>query len=297
MPSPRSKPLGAALAAAVLGAVAALPALSGPAHASDRAASVTAAGAAKPVNPCLNPVRRAGLYCPDLVMKAPIGLSLDRRVKRGRVVLRAGNSIDNIGLGPAELHGTRIGRRYMKGRQRIHRRNGTRLGIDTGARLFFKFVPGQRRYWKFERAADFTLWRLDSGGRRLRLVRRGPKVSYCLRDLFHSRPDRRRSPDQYVYPACSTDAGERKVTIGTSAGWSDVYPPGYPEQWIDVTGLRGCFSYQHTADPANGVYESNEDNNSASVTVRLPFKPGRQRCSGGGTTSPGDGDNTDPYRY
>jgi hypothetical protein len=50
-----------------------------------------------------------------------------------------------------------------------------------------------------------------------------------------------------------------------------VYPPSYPEQWIDVTGLRGCFAYVHTADPANGVYESNEHDNRAQVIVRLPF--------------------------
>ena len=218
-------------------------------------------------------------------MKRPFGLVLDRRVVRGRTVLRAGNSIDNVGLGPAELHGTRLGSRFMKGRQRIYKRAGGRLGIDTGARLFFKFVPGQLRYWKFYRAAAFTLWRVDANGDRTDLVRRGPKVSYCLRDLVHSRPGRPRSP-RLVYPACSTDPAKRKVTIGTSVGWSDVYPPGYPEQWIDVTGLRGCFSYQHKADPTNVLYESNERNNSASVTVRLPFKPGRQRCAGGGSTPP-----------
>ncbi|MEK6228134.1 MAG: lysyl oxidase family protein [Actinomycetota bacterium] len=261
------------------------------------ARDVPTAHAAKPSNPCLSPARRARLYCPDLVMKRPSGLELDRSVAPGRTVLRAGNSIDNVGTGPAELHGTRLGPRFMKGRQRIYKRSGGRLGINTGARLFFKFVPGQRRYWKFYRAASFTLWRLDGSGRRIELVRRGPKVSYCLRDLSHSRPGRRRSPRRFVYPACNTEPGKRRVTIGTSVGWSDVYSPGYPEQWIDVTGLRGCFSYQHKADPTDVLYESDERNNSASVTVRLPFKPGRQRCPGGGTTPRGDGENRDPYGY
>jgi hypothetical protein len=41
-----------------------------------------------------------------------------------------------------------------------------------------------------------------------------------------------------------------------------------------VTGLRGCFAYVHIADPENGVYESNEDNNEAQVIVRLPFRLG-----------------------
>ena len=288
-----SKPLAAALAAAALALTAALPAVGGPRPARD----VPTAHAAKPSNPCLSPARRARLYCPDLVMKRPSGLELDRSVARGRTVLRAGNSIDNVGTGPAELHGTRLGPRFMKGRQRIYKRSGGRLGINTGARLFFKFVPGQRRYWKFFRAASFTLWRLDGSGDRTGLVRRGPKVSYCLRDLSHSRPGRSRSPRRFVYPACNTNADQGKVTIGTSVGWSDVYPPGYPEQWIDVTGLRGCFDYQHTADPSNVLYESNEDNNSAWVTVRLPFRPGRQRCPDGGTVPGGDRDESDPYGY
>jgi hypothetical protein len=49
-----------------------------------------------------------------------------------------------------------------------------------------------------------------------------------------------------------------------------------------VTGLRGCFAYVHIADPENGIYESNEDNNEAQVIVRLPFERGRARrgCEG-----------------
>lgn len=252
------------------------------------------AGALGP-NPCLDAERRASLLCPDLVMKKPFGLQLDRKVKRGRVVLRAGNSIDNVGLGPAELHGTRMSRSFMRGRQRIYRRQGGRLGIFTGARLFFKFVSGQQRYWKFHNAAAFELWRVNAQGERTRLERRGPKVSYCLRDLSHTRAAKPRSPKSFVYPACSTDPEKRKVTIGTSVGWSDVYPPSYPEQWVDVTGLRGCFAYRHIADPLNGIYESNERNNSASVTVRLPYRRGEQRCPGANSQAPAPSPPGDPY--
>ena len=42
-----------------------------------------------------------------------------------------------------------------------------------------------------------------------------------------------------------------------------------------MTGLHGCFAYVHTADPENGIYESDEDNNEAQVIVRLPFRAGR----------------------
>ena len=85
-----------------------------------------------------------------------------------------------------------------------------------------------------------------------------------------------------MYPACNPYPFRRRVTLGTSPGWSDIYPPTYPEQWIDVTGLRGCFAYVHVADPRNGIFESSEDNNQGQVIVRLPYddRARRARCRG-----------------
>ena len=233
-------------------------------------------------NPCLQPIR-ATLRCPDLAMARPFGLRIDRRTRRGRTLLRAGNSIDSVGAGPAELRGRRgRSRRFMNAVQSIYKRGGGRLTLRTGARLEFKFAHQQRRWWKFYRAASFSLWRLDAQGNRIRRVRTGPKISYCLRDL---RRTRRIGPRRRVYPQCSTNPRARRVVLGTSRGWSDVYPPSYPEQWIDVTGLRGCFAYQHTADPRNWIHESNEGNNQATVIVRLPYRRGAQRCPGQGSGS------------
>jgi len=197
------------------------------------------------------------------------------------VPLGAANSTDNIGRGPAELPGRRTSRRFMRARQRIYKREGGRVGLTTGARLQFKYAHLRRRWWKFYRAAAFQLWRLDSAGQRTRVVRRGPKISYCLRDLERTRPGRW-SPRRRRYPACSTRRSIRRITLGTSVGWSDIYPAAYPEQWIDVTGLRGCFAYAQVADPRNGIYESREDNNLSQAIVRLPYRePGRRRgCPG-----------------
>ena len=244
-------------------------------------------------NPCIG-LDAAELRCPDLVMRRPWGLYKDRFTKPGRTLLRAGNVIDSVGDGPAELYGTRIGPRFMRARQRIHTRDGGRIGVATGGRLQFKFAHLDRFWWKFYNAARFELWRVDSEGRRARLVRTGPKVAYCLRDLVRTRPELRRSPRREVYPACSTNSRAQHVTLGTSVGWADVYPPTYPEQWIDVTGLRGCFAYVHIADPENGIYESNEDNNEAQVIVRLPFDQDRRRTGCRGRDA---GRGFDPREY
>jgi hypothetical protein len=234
-----------------------------------------------PENPCFGP-DSAELRCPDLVMRRPWGLYTDRETKRGRTLLRAGNVIDSVGDGPAEVFGRRIGPRFMKARQRIYKRDGSRIGVTTNGRLQFKFAHLSRSWWKFYNAARFELWRVDSRGRHKRLVRVGPKVAYCLRDLERTQPQLRRSPRTARYPACSTDSRAKHVTLGTSVGWADIYPPTYPEQWIDVTGLRGCFAYVHIADPMNRIWELDEVNNASQVIVRLPFNQKKRRggCPG-----------------
>jgi hypothetical protein len=230
------------------------------------------ATSAQSIAPDPNPCKGTGavkLYCPDLRMRPPFALRLDRSIK-GHVVLRAANSIDNLGRGPAELRGRRTGHDRMAAKQAIHRvAGGVRL-FDTGARVVFKLIPHQYGYWKFEHAARFELWRIDSQNRRTRLVREGPKVVYCLRDLVHTHPRHRRSPRRFVYPACSKNRGARTAKLGTSVGWSDQYPSGYFQQWIDVTGLRGHFAFVHIADPENGIWESNEGNNEGETLISLP---------------------------
>jgi subtilase family serine protease len=74
------------------------------------------------------------------------------------------------------------------------------------------------------------------------------------------------------------------VTLGTSVGWSDVYPSTYHENWIELDKVRenGCYAFVHIADPKNGIFELNEGNNEASTVVYLTkrgkYRPGR--CGG-----------------
>ena len=45
----------------------------------------------------------------------------------------------------------------------------------------------------------------------------------CLRDLERTKP-MSRSPGHRVYPGCNQDPGRQRVRLGTSVGWSDIYP-------------------------------------------------------------------------
>jgi hypothetical protein len=208
--------------------------------------------------------------CPDLVMRRPSGLYVDRQTEPGRVLLRATNWIENRGKGPLEFHGRRAGRRTMSARQAIHYRHAKTRLLPARARLYFYPIPGQFRYWKFRDAARFELWSIDRHGQPRKLVRVGPKTFYCFRDLRRSFPSGR-SPRHWHFPGCSQNANARRVTLGTSVGWADIYPATYHEQWIDVTGLRGRFIYRQIIDPRNHVAESNEGNNVADLMVRLPY--------------------------
>jgi hypothetical protein len=247
------------------------------------------AGVADPYaeNPCLG-TRAADLLCPDLRMSPPADLRIDKKTRPGRVLLRAANSINSRGEGPAELYGTRHGKFTMTATQKIRRRSGGKLTVHTGARLGFKTVPGQYHYWKFMNAARFELWTTDRLLRPVKRVRTGPKVFYCLRDLQRTKPSKL-SPRHFHYPRCSQSLNARHVTLGTSVGWSDIYPATYNEQWIDVTGLRGVYAFKHIADPENGIWENDESNNVGTTIVRLPS--GRSVRSGSaGNTTP------EPYR-
>jgi hypothetical protein len=239
------------------------------------ATAVTAALVAALPNPCHDPA--LALRCPDLVMAPASHLHLSTSPS-GRRVLHMENRIVNVGAGPAELFGVRVSATEMHARQVIANAAGVRHRFESGAELYFKSVPTRGgSYWKWKDAARFELWAIDLAAHRTQLVRVGPKHDYCLRDLRRVRftANVRRRP---FFPHCNQRAAKREVTLGTSVGWADVYPSTYPDNWIDVTGLRGCFAIVQRVDPNHHIFEINEGNNISSRTVRLPYKPGPQRC-------------------
>lgn len=199
---------------------------------------------------------------------------LDTKLRPGRALLRSTNDIRSRGLGPMELRGHRDRQFSMNVTQAIKRRGGGYSLYPTQGRLRF-FTVGYRwggSYWKVRDPLHFELWRLNRKGEKTQLVRRGPKQFYCFRDLERTSPGMPRSPESEVYPACNQNPKIRNVTLGTSVGWSDIYPSTYDLQWIDVTGLRGCFAYVLHLDPGNVLFESNKKNNNAERTVRLPWR-------------------------
>jgi hypothetical protein len=225
---------------------------------------------AEVVNPCETPEARQ-LLCPNLKIGRPADIYLDR--SGGRALLRATSDVKSRGKGPMELRGHRDGRHSMRVNQRIHRVGGGRLFLPTEAELHFTDVGAYfgGSYWKVHQLAGFTLRRVGPDGKVGPVVRTSPKLNYCLRDLERTRAGRRSPPTRH-YPGCNQDPYVDAVTLGTSVGWSDIYPADYDKQWIDVSGLRGCFAYTMTVDPKQLLFESSERDNSARRLVRLPYR-------------------------
>jgi hypothetical protein len=227
----------------------------------------TGNGARDP-NPCLTEAAKK-LLCPTVTISKPSALYFERR-SSGHLVLRATSSLNSVGKGPVELRGTRTGPYSMSAVQRIYKRGGGFITVKTGARLGFKSIPGQYRYWKLRHAAAFELWSVDSRDRPVKRVRIGPKIYYCLRDLKRTQPTLPRSPHSFHYPRCSQSNSIKHVTLGTSVGWSDIYPATYHEQWIDVTGLHGRFRFVMIAAPTGAIYTTQAKPARSSRVVKIP---------------------------
>jgi hypothetical protein len=221
-------------------------------------------------NPCIGP--GAGhLLCPNLRIGPPSELYV-QYASGGHVLLRATSDVRSRGRGPMELRGRRNGWHSMRVNQRIYKRGGGHITLRTGATLHFTDVGTYfgGSYWKVHQLARFELRRVRSDGSFGPVLRTSPKLNYCLRDLDRTRPGRH-SPLHRQYPGCNQDPFIHRDRLGTSVGWSDIYPAAYSKQWINVAGLRGCFAFVMTVDPKHHLFESNEDDNTSQVRVRLPY--------------------------
>ncbi|HEX5988919.1 MAG TPA: lysyl oxidase family protein [Solirubrobacterales bacterium] len=221
-------------------------------------------------NPCEGAEARS-LLCPNLRIAPPSEIYAEK--VDGHVLLRATSDVQSRGKGPMELRGRRDGPRSMKTNQRIYKKGGGHITVPSGAKLRFTYVGTYfgGSYWKVHQLANFELRRVLPDGGVGDVVRTSPKLNYCLRDLYRTRAGQR-SPDHRVYPGCNQDPFRDRVALGTSVGWSDIYPAAYHQQWIDVAGLRGCFTYRMIVDPQEHLFESNEDDNMSQRLVRLPYR-------------------------
>jgi hypothetical protein len=226
-----------------------------------------------PVPPPSGPCGDANLRCPDLVVLPPSDLRV-LRGRNGHVRLASRNRLINRGSGPLFLLGARETERTMRVSQRIYSQDGDHTDYPLPETRFdFWSIPGQGRYWKLRDGLRFELW--TAGGPLEQFVKLGRKTRFCMRDLVEV--PGLGGPRFRKFGGCNQSARTRTLRMGISVGWEESYPPGYYEQYVDVTGLSGCFSLRHVADPLGHVFESDESNNFAQTRIHLPPHRGRLR--------------------
>ena len=189
------------------------------------------------------------------------------------MLLHATSDVRSRGRGPMELHGQRNGPKTMRVTQRIYKVGGGHITVRTGASLHFtdvgEYFGGS--YWKVHQLARFELRRCRPDG-----GARPGRADQPEAELLPARPRADPAGQALPRPAPTTPAATRTrassaTRLGTSVGWSDIYPADYDKQYINVSGLRGCFAFAMTVDPKHHLFESNEHDNSSHRRVRLPF--------------------------
>ena len=210
-------------------------------------------------------VRRVPLLperLPDLDQRAPRRVSVAKI--GGRYKLGFESSVDNAGVGPLWIRGTRDGT-GMRARQLV-RVGGGKLEANGDAGKLRYTWSSTHSHWHLLRFESYELRRVTD----FAVVERDRKSGFCLAD--HYGIARRTRPARpFFLGNCAPGApGARTVEQGSSVGYTDKYPPNFHGQNVDLTGVpAGLYFLVHRANPDRLLRERSYDNNDASVRLRL----------------------------
>jgi hypothetical protein len=246
------------------------------------------AAAAYPMLLTGGPTAGATDLLPDIKMAPIYDVSL-KYTPSGKVRLRFGSTIWNVGQGPLEARGTGRDKRNMTQiRQVIHANNGTmRLVTPPGVTGFY--AGDGHNHWHVSRFVTATLFpAATTGGASPNTVRSLRKIGFCLTDSVRvpSEVAPPNSPGRtYPYTGCGTRKSQ-KFKMGISMGWADVYPATIAYQWVDVTSLpTGDYRLCTTPNPEAAWLETDYTNNSAWIDLHVNVGSKEVTILGQGDTS------------
>ena len=167
---------------------------------------------------------------------------------------------------------------WMHANQAIYRAGGGVEVFRTEIQFHFYNVGYEwgGSYWKVHNPLSMEIWPWTTAGAPSAASARGRRSSTA--SATSSGRGRCGAPPPPRLRGLQPGPGRRRLRLGTSVGWSDIYPSDYDRQWVSVAGLRGCYAFVMRVDPQNLLYESNERNNRSVAQVRLPYRGGPQRC-------------------
>jgi hypothetical protein len=182
------------------------------------------------------------------------------------------SATDNVGDGAIWIRGRRAsaGER-MQVQQLIRLSDGSVRAYDSAGRLRYTPSP-THTHWH---VLDFQRYELRSleGN----LIVRDRKTGFCLADHYGLAARRvQRFGGGFFYGNCQQgNPGALSVEQGTSPGYTDLYPPHFHGQNLELRGVpAGDYVLVHRANADQRLEELDYTNNAASVRIRLTWTDG-----------------------
>ncbi|MEP7159067.1 MAG: hypothetical protein ABI797_06545 [Chloroflexota bacterium] len=244
------------------------------------------------------PVAAASDLLPDFKMAPVYDVSMERG-SNGKVRLRFGTIVWNIGQGPIEVRGShRVKRKMTVLKQVLHRSDGGTRTIAGPPGIAAFFSGDHHDHWHISNFVIVSLYKVPTtGGPPPSDVRHLKKIGFCLTDLVRV-PEALRPPNsggrQYPYTGCG-NSSSTKFKMGLAVGWGDDYKPWFAYQSVGITGLAaGNYRMCVTPNAGGAWLESTIANNSSWVDLAIDISQnkvtvlahGETECQPGATTAP-----------
>lgn len=205
---------------------------------------------------------------PDLQVREPGHVRVSSKRSDGSKLLRFETIIWNSGSGPMELRPeNREEEASTYAFQRLYTRDDTgEFTLVREATVGSFAFHAKHKHWHFGNFAAYELHTVANGGSvGDDIVAFSDKVSFCLRDDEEIDLGMEHSPPEAIYDECKQDTIQ-----GISIGWGDSYEFFLPGQNIDISDVPdGEYWLVFVADPSNLLEESDDDNNTSAVKLKL----------------------------
>jgi hypothetical protein len=203
---------------------------------------------------------------PDFDQRPPFRLTL------AGTKLGFASATDNVGEGPIWVRGTRsLPSVPMNAQQLVRLSDGSVRSYEDAGRL--RYTPETTHtHWHL---LDFQRYELRTAEGEL-LVR-DRKSGFCLADHYGQAARRVANfhGPRFLGDCAAYQPGAMSVEQGTSPGYTDLYPPHFHGQNLELRGIpEGTYVLVHRANAEERLEELDYSNNAASLRIRLTWSGG-----------------------